>query len=451
MLATTQEAPPSPNRGHLLLLHLSDIHFHRASGDPFDIDGDLRNELLIDAQTVKESLGPPDAVLIGGDVAYKGAPGEYNFAKDWLSDLCRTFGRTIEIIWCVPGNHDVDRAVVDESVMLRDLHERLRTGAGLDEYLRDAHAKTLLFTPLAEYNKFAASFGCAISCDAPYWDQPFTLNDGSTLIVRGLNSTIVSDKLDDTRDVLLGQYQVPQRQDGVAHMVLCHHPPSEWIDRDLAEAALDNRAVVQLFGHKHVQKVNKSGNTLKVSAGAVHPSRTESGWRPRYNWLLVRVSGPADNRKLLVTVYPRVWDHTDRFSPDFNVCGGKTHCEYSLDLDPWRSPAPPACPSSTDPLPASHSSPVPEQSAGESAGATTIMNADRTLTYRFFDLPHIARIDIARSLGLYKDEDEGIPDSELFSRLIKRASSENKLPDLWDGIESKHNDGRYPYNPFRRM
>jgi hypothetical protein len=78
------------------------------------------------------------------------------------------------------------------------------------------------------------------------------------------------------------------------------------------------------------------------------------------------------------------------------------------------------------------------------------MNPERTLTYRFFDLPHVVRVEIARGLGLYEDEDEGLQDFELFARVFHRANEASMLADLWDRIEDKHNDRRYTTNPFRR-
>jgi IS5 family transposase len=76
------------------------------------------------------------------------------------------------------------------------------------------------------------------------------------------------------------------------------------------------------------------------------------------------------------------------------------------------------------------------------------MNPVRTLTYRFFDLSHIVRIDVARSAGLYHDEDEGLQDFELFARIFERAAADNALAALWDTVERMHADGKYPSNPF---
>ena len=77
------------------------------------------------------------------------------------------------------------------------------------------------------------------------------------------------------------------------------------------------------------------------------------------------------------------------------------------------------------------------------------MKPSRIITYRFFDLSHIVRIDIASELGLYSDEDEGIEDSDLFERIFERASSRGVLDRLWDKIEEYHGDMRYPTNPFK--
>lgn len=74
----------------------------------------------------------------------------------------------------------------------------------------------------------------------------------------------------------------------------------------------------------------------------------------------------------------------------------------------------------------------------------------RILTYRFFDLPYVIRIDIARVLNLYTDEDMGLQDSELFNRIFKRAKEDNKLEELWDEIEKRHGDGKYKSNPFKQ-
>jgi len=130
----------------MIFLHLSDIHFHSSSGGKYDLDEDLRLELLADAERVAKTLGPPAGVLVTGDIAFAGATDDYARAKQWLSELCGRFGRTIEIVWSVPGNHDVDRSCVGKSPLLRDQHQKLRSipeddiERQLADYLRDPEA-----------------------------------------------------------------------------------------------------------------------------------------------------------------------------------------------------------------------------------------------------------------------------------------------------------------------
>jgi hypothetical protein len=77
------------------------------------------------------------------------------------------------------------------------------------------------------------------------------------------------------------------------------------------------------------------------------------------------------------------------------------------------------------------------------------MDPIRVLTYRFFDLAHVVRIDTARKLGLLEDKDEGLQDYELFERVLTRAAKNHLLVQLWDEVELKHGDSKYESNPFR--
>lgn len=76
------------------------------------------------------------------------------------------------------------------------------------------------------------------------------------------------------------------------------------------------------------------------------------------------------------------------------------------------------------------------------------VDAARTLTYRFLDLSHVTRIEIAQELGLYQNEDEGILDPELLERIFRRASEGNKLERLWALVEERHDGGRNATNPY---
>jgi predicted phosphodiesterase len=275
----------------LVFLHLSDIHFNgRELVDTFDLDVTLRNELERDASVVAKRLESVAGVLVTGDIAYHGTSEQFHIAFEWLGKLCALLGCPEENVWMVPGNHDVSRTAIRESELIQVLHHNIRQAApgGLDDALhrylvKDKEAGPLLFRPTENYNVIAARFGCDISPAKPYWTKDLTLNDGSTLRLCGLNSTLVSDDLDDDKKLVLGSVQCERsllREDGVEYLALCHHPPDWLLDQDTVEKSFTALARVQLFGHKHDFRLVPIGDTLRLSAGAVHPNRREPNWQP---------------------------------------------------------------------------------------------------------------------------------------------------------------------------
>ena len=108
------------NDNALIFVHISDIHFHKLSGDQYDLDEDLRNELLLDVDAVTAEIGTPNGILVTGDIAFSGKPEEYVNAKAFLTELCERLGGSLADVWCVPGNHDVDQDRVQDNSILED-------------------------------------------------------------------------------------------------------------------------------------------------------------------------------------------------------------------------------------------------------------------------------------------------------------------------------------------
>lgn len=423
----------------LMFLHLSDIHFHKWSGSAYDFNADLRNELEIDAEAFAKSTVTPNGILITGDIAFSGQREEFAIAKAWLRTLCDKVGCTLAEVWCIPGNHDVDQRMAKESATLADIQQTLRDVATnnplqLDgeilKRMADPLAGQPLYQPIGEYNSFAATFECGIDSSNPKWEYKFPLDDGSELRLNGLNSTIVSNHLDNhQRFVVMGRHQIPSRSAGVVDFVMCHHP-HDWLrGDDTVKVTMNERIPVQLFGHKHVQALDLINGALHIVAGAVHPDRSESSWLPRYNWLKVQVQKEDQTRQLVVTVYPRVWTARGRFAPDFNSCNGEEHRVFPFVLPSWTPPPPPAEVITKTTVP-----PPPALAKG------SVMKRPRILTYRFFDLSHVERIDIARELNLLRDDDEGVTDAELYKRIFHRATESDVLSDLWSKVGEKHKD-----------
>lgn len=96
----------------LSFIHLSDIHFQKYSGDAYDLDDDLRNELLIDlSKNFPKNISNANGILICGDIAFSAQEREYAVASDFLEQVCQRVSLDPSMVFCVPGNHDVDQAI----------------------------------------------------------------------------------------------------------------------------------------------------------------------------------------------------------------------------------------------------------------------------------------------------------------------------------------------------
>jgi hypothetical protein len=425
-----------------VFLHLSDIHFRRNANTPYDAFKDLRDELERDAVEMSKKLEGVHGLLVSGDIAFSGDAEEYKIAHIWLQNICQKIGCPPESVWTIPGNHDVDRKVIEKSTLLQDAHRNLRDGVGgLDDKLAkylglDPEAATLIFRPLRNYKDFAAKYGCSVSAENPFWEEDWPLNDGSILRIRGVNSTLVSDEHDNDASfkLVVGKRQLEMtRQDGVEYMVLCHHPPSWLLDHDSAEDLLCTRARVHLFGHKHRQRILPVAESVRVTAGAMHPDEREPNWQPRYNFILISVEVDSEMKRFLkVAVYPRVYseEHT-KFMADYDV-NGREYRDYKCPLPDWQGQGASPKTSAAAVGTTHRAEPSPTE---PTLTRGSKMQPGRKLTYQFMELPHHVKLKIAQELKLIRDEDQGLRDADLYQRYFERAAEAGKLADLWRAVQ----------------
>lgn len=438
----------------IVLVHLSDIHFTRSSGTSVhDLDADLRNELLRDVEALTKELGGATGVLVTGDIAFSGNEQEYKHATTWLKELCGKIGCHAESVWVVPGNHDVNRTLANDLVT-KMLHERIRT-KGVDEidaqlraFADHAQSARALLGPLAEYNRFAAYFQCSISAEKPFWERDLVLSCGTSIRLRGLCSVLVSNAQDARGNIVLGTAQatVP-RIDGVEYLTLCHHPPDWLRDQDAVVSPLESRVRIQLFGHKHAQRVQAINNTLRITAGAMHPERNERDWDPMYN--VIEISR-LDDQRLGVRLFQRRWHKADlRFVADQDSHTGKPHRDYIWQdcPSPVRKESRAVEAPKATPAELAVSDDVAAKTTAKDSDAMPPPNYERRLTYRFLTLPFRHQIAVAQSLNVLTDEDRALSDEALFRELFKRAAAKGLLGKLWEETEKRHADPA-TFNPF---
>jgi predicted phosphodiesterase len=440
-------------RDATVLVQVSDIHFRAGKKSLEAIQDDVKAQLIEDAVQLCKGLPAVRGILVCGDTAFSGQKSEFVTARTWLSSLCALLGAPEENVWVVPGNHDVDRSE-HSAPLLRMLHRQIRAkdpkaiDDQLDVCYKDEQSGDLLFRPLRNYNEFAASYGCSTTASSPHWEQSFSLNDGSTFVVRGMNSVLVSGDSDDEHQnrMVLGSAQcVIVAKPGREYLVMCHHPPSWLLDGHRVEECLNARARVQLFGHRHNHVINQIDDALRISSGATIPEVGNGEWCPRYNVLVLEVRKNALGRVLRVLVFARTWDPKTRTFVVEASKGVKPYSSYELELPAWDAPAKVPTSPKASPKPAGEK---PSQVTIVKTTQEPTMDANRRLTYRFLLLPYYQRTEIAVKLDLARDEDRDVGETERAGLFLKRAVAAGRLADLWDEVERRHPDPATK-NPFR--
>jgi 3',5'-cyclic AMP phosphodiesterase CpdA len=96
------------------LLHISDWHQKGA-----DFDRDVVLDALLDDIKDRKQIDPRlekvDLVIFSGDAAYQGRAEEFQRAKEiFFEPVLRACNVSAKHLFMVPGNHDIDRKVVEE-------------------------------------------------------------------------------------------------------------------------------------------------------------------------------------------------------------------------------------------------------------------------------------------------------------------------------------------------
>ncbi len=411
-----------------------------------------------------------NAILVGGDIAYKADPDEYDAAKTWLLRIADMCGCQPSNILTVPGNHDINRAtckkpeVTDAQACIADeVDNNARNRAFLGRLATIEDAK-YLFEPLEAYNHFAAQFGCQVFHTHPFWERTLDLGQGVQLRIHGLTSTFISGSGD--RDsapgrLFLGacQYVLDPDPD-VVSVVVCHHPPSWFLDASDAENTIEARAQLQFFGHEHDQRCKRVKEYMRFLAGAVNPDRDEPAWRPGYNLVDLAVVGEGAARALEVRAHLRAFQPAPA---EFYVA------HHSTPDDPlWthrlQIPAPIRPTFTADPGPhiadASHVRPPQREKKLFSAVQATIDDSHgvqgsansqivqspelkvsepstENLVFRFWQLRVDVMREIALSLQLITEADLDVPPHRRYFKALEVAREKGLLVDLAREVE-KH-------------
>lgn len=433
----------------MLLLHISDIHFRepqclRPATDP---DRVYRTRLIQDLRVEIPKFGEPvGAILIGGDIAFKAHPNEYEAAEAWIKELADTVGCAFERVYVVPGNHDVDRGLIARTPSVRNVLAAIFSAADnrrevvLREQFEDGEAANAMLRPHAAYNDFAKIFSCQVySPEHLYWKQDLDLEQGVRLRLNGLTSTLLSGRIGNANERM--QLYVSPLQTGldpeedVVNLVIAHHPPDWCMDHDQIEACFADRAAIHLFGHKHAQRVTMTDHYVRIGAAAVNPDREEGGFDPGYNLIDVHVSGEGDGRTLDIAAYLRHWQTgPEGYLPRMNGKEPVYRKSIPIPALPPRIGAKQPAPALVELVIEAEPEALPDAVDTEAAMGD---ETTRNLVYRFWKLSSSQRRDIAQGLGLLEGGEIALPEPERYGRALLRAGERGLIDALATEIRKK--------------
>jgi hypothetical protein len=280
------------------------------------------------------------------------------------------------------------------------------------------------------------------------WHESFEkpLDDGSRLILHGLNSALISDENDTEGKLLVTEFQTShmRNEPGVVNLVMCHHPPCWLMDRSSMQTTVASFAQVALYGHEHTTRIVAESHHLQLFAGAVQPSRRDPDWLPTYHILQLAVEGSGEGRNLFIRVWTRVFIKAERvrFRPRLNE-KDETVNEYRIPLPEWTR--------QTEALI------IPDETpkAGPSASDVTTdqkenveIDPRRELIVYFFRLDSPGRYEVAHEADLLRDGDDQIHPQAMWAEVFKRAVDEAKLNVFWSAVSARVPELREKTNPF---
>jgi 3',5'-cyclic AMP phosphodiesterase CpdA len=291
-------------------LQISDIHMRQC--DEWSQDIVLRAM----ADSIRQRRGQGltfDFILATGDLAFSGKKEEYELVKRFFDELVNASGVPKEHIFCVPGNHDVNRN--RQKLCFQGARFALTSPNAVDPVLApDNDDLATLMQRQEAYRAFQTSYfggqDRIVTPDGLGFVSSLTIEDIVIAIV-GLNSAWLAEGGDgDHGNLLMGERQVINAFDVAdkldAHIVIgiAHHPLHllRDFDRNAAARHIMKRCDFYHCGHLHQPESHGAGfdasACLMVAAGASFETRESQN-----AYSLVKLDLLAGTRTLTTVKY----------------------------------------------------------------------------------------------------------------------------------------------------
>ena len=265
-------------------LHISDFHLRESETRSHN---SVLSAMFDDIKHRCDNGLAVDFVVATGDLAFSGERCEYDLVAAFLSKLADVTALPLKMIFCVPGNHDVQR----------ERYKRCFAGARLElqsendvyAFLTDTEERMTLLQRQENFSQFQQQFFDQQERETTTDDLGYVCSfeiDDCRIATMGLNSAWLSEGgSGDERQLLLGEHQVEsainiaKRTDPHIIISMQHHPFDflKRFDQRSTQRRLEEACHFIHCGHLHEpsisQVANHSGRCLSLAAGASFESR----------------------------------------------------------------------------------------------------------------------------------------------------------------------------------
>ena len=267
-------------------LHISDFHLRPADKWSQDV------VLEAMCQNIKQQHDGGtefDFVLVTGDIAFSGKAKEYLIAENFLKDLQVASGVPVHRIFCVPGNHDVDRSRQD--MCFRGARHELSSQNQVDKLLAGGENLDTLLSRQENFRRFQSSFFTTQDRSETQDGLGYVSRvviDEIKLAIIGLNSAWLAEGgLEDHGKLLIGERQVinalrlARNSEDPPHIVIgmAHHPLRllQEFDQGPVHSLVEEGFDFFHCGHLHEPHTSLTGpggaGCMTTAAGAAFQSR----------------------------------------------------------------------------------------------------------------------------------------------------------------------------------
>jgi predicted phosphodiesterase len=264
------------------VLHLSDLH---ARADWTTDQQEIVAAMLDDVETLAEHQ-TIDAMIFSGDLAFSGAPAQYELATAALLDpLTERLGIPRDRMLLVPGNHDVHRKDVDAIYEL-GLQQTLTDREVVNRVLDDDTGRRRACARLDNFRTFHDAFFAA---GPPTAVAPLAVTRrfdvrGVDIGLLGLDSAWRCSDDHDRGRLVVGDRQVQNGLRAIqpcdVRLVALHHP-LDWLtdfDATSTRLLLEQGGAIVLSGHEHASnptlEITMRGQAVYSRAGCLYETHS---------------------------------------------------------------------------------------------------------------------------------------------------------------------------------